>query len=158
MYRRMQFVVMFLFVFSAAAWAQQDPFLGTWKQNMAKSVYDPASMTPKSGTTVKREAAPGGGVNITTDGMDAQGKPTHTEYTAKYDGKDNPVKGSPNYDTISLRLTNPNTRIAVYKKAGVVVRMSRTTVSKDGKSNITEDVGAYGTGPAFRSSAFFDKQ
>ena len=146
-----------LFALSAAARAQ-DPFIGTWKQNLAKSKYDPASGTPKAGTTVKREAVPGGGVKVTTDGTDAQGKPTHTEYTAKYDGKDNPLKGNANYDTISLRLTDPKTRIAVYKKGGMVVRMSRTTVSADGKSGVTEDVGAYGTGPAFHNATFFDKQ
>jgi hypothetical protein len=123
-------------------WAQQDPFIGTWKQNLAKSKYDPGP-PPKGPTTVRREAAPGGGVKVTTDGMNAQGQPTHTEYTAKYDGTDTPLKGSPNYDTVLWRLTNPNTRMAVYKKGGVVVRMSRATVSKDGKSLTTEDVGVY---------------
>ena len=44
-------------VLCVAAQAQQDPLIGTWKQNMAKSKYDPANLTPKSGTTVKREAS-----------------------------------------------------------------------------------------------------
>jgi len=36
-------------------------------------------------------------------GINDRGKPTLVQFTAKYDGKDYPVTGSPDYDAISLR-------------------------------------------------------
>jgi hypothetical protein len=48
-------------------------------------------------------AAAGNGIKVTTKGIDAAGKPTATEYTAEYDGKDYPVTGSPDYDTVALK-------------------------------------------------------
>src|SRR5438874_405390 len=77
-----------------------DHWLGTWKLNLAKSKYNPPELAPKS-QTMTREAVEGG-MKLVTDGVDAQGKPTHTEYTAKYDKKDYPWTGQANADTISL--------------------------------------------------------
>ena len=146
-----------LFAFSSA-WAQQDPFLGTWKQNLAKSKYDPASGTPKAGTTVKREAA-GSGYKVTTDGMNAQGAPTHTEYTtATLDGKDYPLKGSADYDSVAIKKIDANTIITINKKGGATVRMLRTTVSKDGKTSTSDQVGYNAQGMAFHNVTVFDKQ
>ena len=150
-------VVMFS-VLASAVWAQQDPFIGTWKQNMAKSKYDPASLTPKTGTTVKREAAGSNGYKVTTDGMNPQGASTHTEYSATLDGKDSPLKGSPDWDSVSIKKTDANTMITVNKKGGTTVRMLRTVVSKDGKTSTSEQVGYNAQGAAFHNVVIFDKQ
>jgi len=158
MYRKMQFVVMFLFVFSAAAWAQgQDPFIGTWKTNIAKSKYDPGP-PPKVPTTVKIEATPDGAVKTTVDGVDAQGNPTHEEYTAKYDGKDYPVKGSPNWDTVVIRRMDPRTRVTVNKKGGIVTRMIRGVVSPDGKTRTNAAIAIDAAGKSTHNVTVFDKQ
>src|SRR5882672_7168173 len=69
-----------------------DAFMGTWKLNEAKSKI--AAGSPKN-TTVIYEAA-GDSVQVTTDGTDGDGKPSHSEWTGKYDGKDYPVTGDPN--------------------------------------------------------------
>ena len=144
-------------VLSSAGWAQQDPFIGTWKQNMAKSKYDPASVTPKAGTTVKREAAGANAYKVTTDGMNPQGATTHTEYTATLDGKDSPLKGSADYDSVSIKKTDANTLITVNRKGGTVVRMLRTVVSKDGKTSTSDQVGYNAQGSAFHNVTVFDK-
>ena len=86
------------FVGAAACFAQ-DPEIGTWKLNEAKSKIGAGS--PKL-TTVVYEAA-GDSVKVTVDGTDADGKPLHSEWTGKYDGKDYPVTGDPNTDTRSVR-------------------------------------------------------
>ena len=159
MTRKLQAVAVLLLVFSTMAWAQgQDPFVGTWKQNMAKSKFDPASQTPKGPTTIKREAAPNGGLHVISEGTDPQGKPTRSEYTAKYDGKDYPVTGSANYDTESFTRIDSNTRIIVYKKGSNVVRMQRQVVAKDGKSSTNDDFGAYANSAPFHNVSVFDKQ
>src|SRR5262245_44961915 len=62
--------------------------LGTWTVNVAKSKYSPADLAPKSGTTTF--AAVPGGIRVTNDGVDNQGRKTHQEYTTNFDGKDVP--------------------------------------------------------------------
>jgi hypothetical protein len=157
MYRRVIDVVLCVFVFALAAWAQQDPYLGTWKTNLAKSKYDPGP-APRNPTTIKRESAPGGGVKTTVDGMDAQGNPTHSEYTASYDGKDYPVKGSTEWDTVAIRRIDANTRLLINKKGGNVVRLARHAVSPDGKTLTSISVGVDAQGHAFHDIAVYDKQ
>ena len=72
-----------------------DPIVGTWKLNVAKSTYSPGP-APKS-ITAKIEAA-GEGEKRTADGVRGDDKPIRLEYTAQYDGKDNPITGSPTAD------------------------------------------------------------
>jgi hypothetical protein len=64
-----------------------DPQMGTWKLNEAKSKFAPG--VPKDHTVVYEAA--GDNVKITVDGTDKEGKPKHTEWTGKFDGKDHPV-------------------------------------------------------------------
>ena len=75
---------------AVALCAAQNANMGTWKLNEAKSKA-PAG-APKN-TTVVYEAA-GDNVKVTVDGVDAAGKPTHNEWTGKFDGKDYPLTGA----------------------------------------------------------------
>jgi hypothetical protein len=75
----------------------QDANMGTWKLNEAKSKIGAGSA---KNTTVVYEAA-GDNVKVTVDGVDADGKPAHSEWTGKFDGKDYPVIGDPNSDVRS---------------------------------------------------------
>lgn len=155
MYRRMIGVVLCMFVFASAAWAQQDPFVGTWKQNISKSKCDPGS-PPRNPQTFKRASTPGGAVKTTI--LDAQGNATDTGYTASYDGKDYPIKGSAISDTVALRRIDANTQIRVDKKADNVVRMARGVVSKDGKTYTVDSIGINAQGQAFHCITVYDKQ
>src|SRR5262249_7156109 len=56
-----------------------DPWVGTWKVNLAKSTYSPGPK-PQTAGTVKIEAVQDG-FKTTIDGVNAQGQPTHTEAT-----------------------------------------------------------------------------
>src|SRR6266852_758984 len=109
-----------------------DPTLGTWKLNVAKSKYTPGP--PPRSLTVTFEAtdATGKGVKVTTAGIDAQGNPTGTQYTANYDGKDYPVTGSPDYDAVTLKRIDAWTVEMTRKKGGKVVQTVGRVVSKDG--------------------------
>ena len=157
MFHRLTVFVLTVLVFSAAAWAQQDPFNGTWKQNIAKSKYNPGP-PPSSPSVTKIEAAPGGAVKVTTDGVDAQGSKTHTEYTAKYDGKDYPYAGSPDWDTVAVRRIDTNTRLTVNKKNGSVTRMILSVVSPDGKTRTNTTISVNARGQAAHNETIWDKQ
>ncbi len=108
-----------------------DPIIGTWKLDVAKSKYSPGP-PPKSLTLTFQAAEKG--TKLTSDGVDAQGQPTHTEYTANYDGKDYPITGSAIGGTVSLKRIDARTVQRTDKKGGKVVQTLTRKVSADGKT------------------------
>ncbi len=123
--------VAFAATMSSVAAQSKDPRMGTWKLNVAKSKFSPGP-APKS-LTITFEPA-GKGVKLTTSGVNADGSPSATEYTANYDGKDYPLKGSPTADTVSLKKVNSLTTVRTDKKDGKVVATLRGVVAKSGKT------------------------
>src|SRR6201997_3113475 len=101
--------------------AAQDPNIGTWKLNEAKSKISPGA--PKN-TTVVYEAA-GDNVKVAIDGIGSDGKPTHNEWTGKYDGKDYPVTGDPDSDARSLKKTSDHALTVAAKKGDKVTTTGR---------------------------------
>jgi hypothetical protein len=132
----------------------EDAFMGTWKVNQAKSKL--SANAPKN-NTVLYEAA-GDNVKVTIDGTDRDGKPTHNEWTGKFDGKDYPVTGDPNEDTRSLTKVDEHTLGFNVKKDGKVVTSGRIAVSADGKSRTVTTSGTDPQGKRFRSTAVYEKQ
>ena len=79
---------------SVALGFQNNPQLGTWKLNDAKSKFTGKAKNQ----TVVYEAA-GDQTKVTVDGVDENGNAVHNEWTGKFDGKDYPVTGDANADT-----------------------------------------------------------
>ncbi len=82
-------LAVFLGGFALSLAAADNPWMGTWKLNEAKSKLAPGAT--KNHTVVY--AAAGDNIKVTVDGVDKDGKPTHNEWTGKFDGKDYPVTG-----------------------------------------------------------------
>src|ERR1700751_3717294 len=110
--------------------ADPDPYAGTFKLNLAESTYEPASMKPKESSILEREAT-ADGYKQTTVGVSPQGDKTHVELIVKLDGKEYPVTGSPDFDTVAKWKTKDNAYITVNKKNGGVTRMMRAVFSGD---------------------------
>lgn len=146
-------IVLAVCLVGAAVALAADPFLGNWKLNEAKSKLTGG---PKN-TTVVYEAA-GDSIKITTDGTDAQGKPAHSEWTGKFDGKDYPVTGDPNADARAYKKVNDHTLTFENKKGGKVGLSGRITVSADGKTRTVHLSGTDSDGKKFTSTAVYDKQ
>jgi len=132
-----------------------DDTLGTWKLNVEKSKYEPGP-APKS-ATVKYEAVDGG-YKRSGDSIEADGKKVSVEYTAKYDGKDYPVTGSPLFDSIAVKKINDHTAEATMKKGGKVVRSAKRDISHDGKVMIIIMTGTNEKGEKVHNKAVYDKQ
>jgi len=132
----------------------QDANMGTWKLNEAKSKLSPGA--PKL-TTVVYEAA-GDNVKVTVDGVDRDGKPTHHEWTGKFDGKNYPVTGDPNSDVRSYTRIDDHTLEFTAKKGSKVTTSGRVVVSTDGKSRTVTASGTDPTGKKFQVTAVYDKQ
>ena len=132
-----------------------DNLAATWKQNMAKSKYSPGP-PPKSGLS-KFEAVEGG-IKLTTNGVDAAGKATRIEYTAMYDGKDYPVTGNPDQDTVAYKKIDDYTYENVAKKAGKVTTTTRMVISHDGKMRTNTVTGTDVHGRKVNNTVVFDRQ
>jgi hypothetical protein len=132
----------------------QDAHMGTWKLNEAKSKLSPGS--PKN-TTVVYEAV-GDNVKVTVDGIGSDGKPTHNEWTGKFDGKDYPVTGDPNSDMRSYTKIDDRTLGLNVKKGGKVTISGRIVFSADGKTRTVTVSGTDSTGKKFESNSIYEKQ
>ena len=129
--------------------------MGTWKLNVEKSKFSPGP-APKSLTTQFEPS--GKGVKWNAERIGPDGKPIASEYTANYDGKDYPLKGSPAVDAVSLRRINAWTTERVNKKEGKVVSTETRVVAKDGKSYSTTVKGTTAKGEPIDHQMVFEKQ
>ena len=135
-----------------AADADLTKYMGTWKLNEAQSKFGPGA---GKNTTVMYAPAGDNQVKVTTDGVDKDGKPTHTEWTGKFDGKDYPVTGTTEYDTRSYAPAAEHALTMTIKKGGQTVATGKISVSRDGKSRT---VTTTGSAPSMNNTAVYDKQ
>jgi hypothetical protein len=132
----------------------QNPSLGTWKLNEAKSKIPAGS---SKNLTVTYEAA-GDSIKGTIDGVDSQGKPTHTEWTGKFDGKDYPVTGDPTSGTRAIKQIDDHHYQLTVKKAGKVTVTGKAVIAADGKSRTVNVSGMDSMGMKIELTSFYDKQ
>ena len=151
--RTIGFTLVFGFLAGAACLAA-DPQMGTWKLNEAKSKITPGTL--KNTQVVYSSML--GQVKIKADGIDANGKPSHTEWSGKFDGKDYPVTGYPNSDARSYTKVNERTLRTTNKKNGKVTVTGNIVVSADGKSRTVTLNGTTPKGKKFKNVAVYDKQ
>ena len=137
--------------------AQNDPLIGTWRLNVAKST--PA---PRSGT-IRIEAVQGG-IRGVADGVNVRGQATHNEYTAMFDGKDYPWKGTidgnpnPNQDAIAIRKIDTYTYEATNKLRGQVLTVARWVISRDGRTRTLTVAGKNAQGQTVSATYVYEKQ
>jgi hypothetical protein len=141
------------FAAGTVCFAGDNPQMGTWKLNEAKSKMDPNG--PKNNTVVYSEA--GDQMKITVDGMDASGKAIHTEWTGMFDGKDYPVTGNPGEDTRAYKKVDERTLEFTSKKDGKVVTTGKVVVATDGKKRTVKSSGTNADGKKFENKAVYDK-
>jgi len=132
--------------------AADDPMMGTWKLNEAKSKIAPGA--PKNSTVVY--AAAGDQVKVTVDGTDADGKPAHSEWTGKMDGKDYPVTGDPTADLRSYKKDGKDLEL-INKKDGKVTTTGKVVISADGKTRTVTINWTDAKGAKMTSTAVYDK-
>ncbi len=155
MHKRLRKVIFAMVVIPMALWAT-DRQVGTWKMNMEKSTFASGMPAPKGETLVIEEQE--GGLKVVSNGLSPEGKPTHFEYSVKYDGKDYPVTGSPAVDSVSARRIDANTIETTRKKNGVVVTSNTSSISKDGKTRTNIFHGKNAKGEPRTWTAIFDRQ
>jgi hypothetical protein len=138
--------------------AQSNPFVGTWKLNLAKSKFEgiPAP-TILTRTVVSNEA----GATYTFSGTSADGKTIEYSFSSNYDGKDSAVTGSGmpgGVDTVAMTRVNSNMVRTIWKKGGTAIGVSNTEVSRDGKVSIVKGSGVDADGKKFSMVSVYDEE
>jgi hypothetical protein len=132
----------------------QNPQIGTWKLNEAKSKI-PAGMMKNTTVTYTEEGA---SVKVATEGTTGDGSPLHTEWTGKFDGKDYPLTGDPAADTRSYVKVDDHTLTLENKKGGNVTTSGKIVVSADGKTRTLTTSGKNAAGKKLTGKSVYDKQ
>jgi len=143
-----------LCIVGVAASFAENPNMGTWKLNEAKSKLA-AGMTKNTSVVYTAEDD---SIKVTTDGVDGAGKPLHTEWTGKFDGKDYPLTGDPTADSRSYHQVNDRVLTLANKKGGKAVTTGKIVVSADGKTRTLTVSATDAAGKKVSSTAVYDKQ
>lgn len=146
-----------VFLVAALAGAQsKDPFVGSWKLNVAKSTYSPGP-PPKSSTSTYEVA--GKGYKVSVKSEPASGPAQEWSYTSDFDGKDAPVSGTnPNADTIAAKRIDTHTLELVNKKGGKATTTQKNVVAADGKTRTITTTGTDAAGKKVNNVAVYEKQ
>ncbi|MDQ6861190.1 MAG: hypothetical protein M3032_08555 [Verrucomicrobiota bacterium] len=155
----MKLKIAFLFVLASAvslsvSFAADDPFMGTWKFNAAKSKIPNGA--PHNDTVVYAQS--GDQVKVTVDGVDGSGKATHSEWTGKLDGKDYAAKGIASHDSRAYTKVDAHTLTYIFKKGGKSVGHGKVVVAADGKSRTVTETATGPDGKEVDTTSVFDKQ
>ena len=151
---RTMVVTLALSLAAAALCFADSPQMGTWKLNEAKSKLAPGM---GKNTTVTYAAAKGDKVEVTVDGVDKDGKPAHSVWVGKFDGKIYPVKGNLPYNAVMYKVVNDHTNDITTMKDGKAMWTGTITVAKDGKSRVVDISGTGADGKKFKAKVFYDK-
>ena len=96
----------------------ENPVVGTWQLNVAKSKFSPGP-APKTDTRTYTESADG--ITMIWKSTAADGKEISVKSTFKTDGKDYPLTGAPNFDSLTLKQVDSHTVHSIQKKGGKAV-------------------------------------
>jgi len=132
-----------------------DPVVGTWKLDVAKSKFSPGPAL-KSATRVYTESADGVALDAKSVGAGGKEASMHTAYKA--DGKNYPVTGNSDADSLTAKSVNARTWDFTLTKAGKVVGTVHRVVSADGKTLTVKNKGTHNDGVAYDDSLVFTRQ
>ena len=135
--------------------ADSDPVVGTWQLNVAKSTFT-AGSAPKSQTRTYTQS--GSSITLVMKTVGADGKESTLKTTYQLDGKNYPVTGAPDYDSLSAKQLNPHTASFTRKKAGKAVGRTSRTVSHDGKQMTSKLSMTSAKGEQSESVLVFDRK
>ena len=130
-----------------------NPQMGTWKLNEAKS-----KLVPGMGkNTMVVYAEQKDKIKITVDGVGKDGKPTHSVWVGKADGKAYKSKGNLPWDAAAYKVVNDRTYEITTMKDGKMFGTGTSTVSADGKSRTVTLNSTDASGKKVKGKAVYDK-
>ena len=144
---------------TAAAQSKDDPSIGTWKLNVAKSKFTPGP--PIQGDTRSYEVIEAGWMFVTTETTQPDGTRTGVRFAAKFDGKAYPQIGrfAPTVTMITYEPVDRRTlKYTQRDTSGKIVSTNTRTVSADGKTMIIDQRTTNASGQPVVNIELFERQ
>ena len=142
---------------ASSVWAQSDPFVGSWKLNLSKSIYDLGP--PPQSLVHQYELVGKDTYKNSRDTVDANGRSSHTELTLVFDGKEHPrANPRPTSDATMDRRIDAYNLEGMSMKGGKLITVFMRSVSPDGKTFTFKTMGTNAAGKPFSRVEVFDKQ
>ena len=129
--------------------------MGTWAMDSGQSKFSAATVPQSITRTYEPE---GNGYKLTFEQVTAEGVQDAWEYTADYDGKDYPVSGTDEVDTIALSKVGERMTLGIFKKDGQEVALYNRGMSADGKAMTIITAGVNAKGDAYYDVTVYQKQ
>jgi hypothetical protein len=151
-------VILTLVAASASAQSKDDPSIGTWKLNVAKSKFTPG---PPIKADTRSYDVQDGWLIVTTETTQASGEKTGVRFAAKFDGKEYPQIGrfAPTVALISYQPVERRTlKYIVKDTTGKVTSTNTRTVSADGKTMTIEQKSMDASGRPVLNVELFERQ
>ena len=147
--------LMFVLITTAVMLSPADGFMGTWKQNMAKSTYSPGP-APKSATYIHTQD--GDWIIQKCEFINSEGKSISTTTRFKRDGKEYPYTSfSGAQKTITSKRINAQTNESIVKY-GIEKETVRDVLAADGKTITRTITGTDTKGQQVRENQVYEKQ
>ena len=143
-------------IFATVLFAADNPFLGTWKVNTAKSHFLPGPGPKMMTVTFVQD---GDQIKRTAEGTDADGKAISTQSSIKWDGQDHAVTnpaGTPT--TVAVKKVDDRTVEYIVKTEGKVITTGRAVLSRDGKTVTSTETGVNAKGEKVHNVIVSDRQ
>jgi hypothetical protein len=128
---------------------------GIWQLNVAKSKFQPGPPPKSQMRTIKTE---GDMQTQTVETVTADGKTNSSHSTYRLDGKDYPIAGSAEFDSVAARQVDELTIDGTLKRAGKAVSTTSRALSKDKKTMTVTTKGTNRAGQAMHNVMVFDRQ
>ena len=101
-----------------------NPRIGKWK----------LKQEPPAINIMTYEPAGDGGMKVTVESKNAQGREQKWTYITMLDGKDVPISGHPSADVCSVKKIDDRTNEITNKKNGQVIQIITNVITPDGKT------------------------
>ena len=144
----------FMLLVPAVVLMAADPFVGTWKLNLAKSKFTTGAPYQEATITISES---GNDLDTTLKGTAANGAPVSAHYTAPANGGTGKIVEGP-YDAVSGKILSAREREMSFSKGGKVLYTAHSKVSKDGKTLKVATKGTNAAGQAVEGVTLYDKQ
>jgi hypothetical protein len=128
---------------------------GTWQLNTAKSKFEPGPPLKSQTRTIKTE---GDMQTQKIETVSADGKSNSSHSTYRMDGKDYPISGSVEFDSVAAKQVDESTIDGTLKRDGKAVATTSRALSKDKKTMTVTTKGTNRAGQAMHNVMVFERQ
>jgi hypothetical protein len=139
----------------AAAGGGADPVIGLWQLDASQSTFT-AGPALKSQTRTYTQSGPN--ISLVMASVGADGKEGTTKTTYQMDGKDYPVTGTGDYDSLMGKQVDSHSAEFTLKKGGKKIGTSTRSVSADGKTLTSKMSATSASGEKTEQTLVFHKK